>query len=262
MYIHLQMNYTVRPPMEEDIAAIIELIYLIDLDEVGEGDRYTPDDIRGDWENLDLATDAWCIHSQQGELVAYGTFWSHDAEYGRVDADGYVHPSHKGHGLGATLLELIDARAEAVAANQREGTRLVLVNNIVASSAAARVLFEAYNYTLTRVFFTMQIALDEQPASVIWPEGIGMRVCDGSVEDIQRAYAVIEEGFQDHFAHTPRTFEEWQQNMVREDFDPALWFFALDGEQVVGAALCRVRDPEAGLGWIGQLAVLDRKSVV
>ncbi len=257
MYPHLPTSYTVRPPVDEDIAAIIELLYLMDMDEVGEADRYTPDDIRGDWENLNPATDAWCIHSPQGELVAYGTFGSHDAaDYGRVWADGYVHPAYKGRGLGATLLDLIDARAEAVAASQPEGTRFVLVNNIVASSSAARGLFEAYNYTLTRVFFTMQIALDAQPAPAIWPDGITVRVCDGSVEDIQRAYEVVEEGFQDHFAHTPRAFEEWQQGMVREQFDPTLWFLAVDGERVVGAALCRVRDPESGLGWIGQVAVL------
>ncbi|MEO7021556.1 MAG: GNAT family N-acetyltransferase [Ktedonobacteraceae bacterium] len=256
MYPHLPANYTVRPPMEEDIAAIIELIYAFEIGEIGEANRSTPDDVRGDWERLDPATDAWCIHAPDGEIAAYGTFWSHDADYGHVTGDGYVHPTHKGRGLGATLLDLVDARALEVAADQPEGTRLVLVNNIVASSAASRSLFEAYDYTLTRVFFTMQVALDKEPVPAVWPEGINVRVCDGGVEDIQRAYEVIEEGFQDHFAHTPRTFEEWQSSMVREGFDPALWFLAMDGEQVAGAALCRVRDPETGLGWVGQLAVL------
>lgn len=257
MYQHLPANYTVRPPVEEDIDAIIDLMYACDMAEVGESDRFTPDDIRSDWEKLDLATDAWCIFSPQGELAAYGTFWSHDAaNYGRVYADGYVHPAYKGLGLGATLLDLIDARSAEVAASHPEGTRLVLVNNIIASNAAARALFEAYNYTLTRVFFTMHIELDHEPAPALWPEGISVRACDGSVEDIQRAYGVIEEGFQDHFAHTPRTFEEWQSYMVREDFDPSLWFLAMDGEAVVGAILCRIRDREAGHGWISQLAVL------
>jgi hypothetical protein len=74
MYPHLPANYTVRPPVEEDIAAIIELMYVFDMAEVGESDRFTPDDIRGDWENLDPAIDAWCILSPQKELVAYGTF--------------------------------------------------------------------------------------------------------------------------------------------------------------------------------------------
>lgn len=257
MYPHLPTGYAIRPPVEGDIAAIIDLIYACEAAEVGEARRYVPDDIRSDWEDLDLATDAWCIHSPQGELAAYGLFWSHDAaNYGRVTCDGYVDPVHKGRGLGATLLDLIDERSEEVAASQPEGTRLVLVNNIIASSADSRALFEAYHYTLTRVFFTMHIEFEREPAPALWPAGINVRACDGSTRDIQRAYEVIEEGFQDHFAHTPRTFEEWRRQMVREDFDPSLWFLAMDGDAVAGAILCRVRDNETNYGWISQLAVL------
>lgn len=251
------VGYIIRPPVEENIAALIELMYTCDLTSTGEAARYSPDDVRGDWDNLDPTTDAWCIFSSTGELAAYGLFWSHDAiEYSRLWSDGYVHPQHEGRGLGAALLDLIEKRAAEVALHQPTNTRLVLVNNILADNVSARLLFEAHNYSLTRVFFTMRIVLDAEPATPDWPQGISIRTCDGSVEDMRRAYEVIEEGFRDHFEHTPRTFEEWQQYMVREDFDPALWFLALDDEQVVGAALCRVRDPEVGLGWINQLAVL------
>jgi len=257
MYPHLPTGYIIRPPLEEDVAALIELIYTCDLTATGEADRYTPDDIRLDWEQLDPTTDAWCIFSPEEELAAYGLIWSHDAAgYGRLWTDGYVHPDHEGQGLGAALLNLIEKRAAEVAAHQPEGTRLVLVNNIIADKASARALFETHGYKLRRVFFTMRIELDTEPAALNYPEGITIRTCDGSREDIRRAYEVIEEGFRDHFEHTPRTFEEWQQHMVRENFDPALWFLASHGEQVIGAALCRVRDPDAGLGWINQLAVL------
>jgi len=34
--------------------------------------------------------------------------------------------------------------------------------------------------------------------------------------------------------------------MVREEFDPALWFLAQDGEKTDGALLCRVREAERG----------------
>lgn len=86
-------------------------------------------------------------------------------------------------------------------------------------------------------------------------EGIHLHVCDGSEEDIQRAYEAIEESMLDHFAHTPRPFEEWRHDMVREGFDPALWFFALDGDQVAGVALCRIWNEETAQGWITQLGV-------
>lgn len=125
---------------------------------------------------------------------------------------------------------------------------MTLVNNIIAGSVAARTLLETRGYTLTRVYFRMHITLDEPPQPPIWPEGITMRSCDGSAQDIYRAYATVEESFQDRWQHTPRSFEDWKQWMVREDFDPSLWLLACDGSEVVGVALCRVR--EAGRGWI------------
>ena len=101
-----------------------------------------------------------------------------------------------------------------------------------------------------------QMIFEREPEPALWPAGIHVRACDGSMEDIQRAYAVIEEGFQDHFEHTPRTFEEWHRYMVREDFDPSLWFLALEGDTAAGALLCRVRDNGTDYGWVSQLAVL------
>jgi mycothiol synthase len=42
--------------------------------------------------------------------------------------------------------------------------------------------------------------------------------------------------------------------MVREEFDPTLWFLAQDGEKIAGALLGRVREAERG--WVDQVAVL------
>jgi ribosomal protein S18 acetylase RimI-like enzyme len=168
-------------------------------------------------------------------------------------ADGYVHPAHYGQGIGTTLIELTEARATELIPTMPERIRLVLVNNIIASSEAARTLFETHGYTLKRVYFQMHITLDKPPQPPSWPEGISMRVCNGSEEDIRRAYATIEESFQDHWAHTPVSFEEWRRWMVREEFDSTLWFFAQDNGEIVGATLCRVH--EAGHGWIIQVGV-------
>lgn len=257
MYTHLPANYTVRPPVEEDIQPIIDLIYAYETSENGSANRFTSADIRADWEYLDLKTDAWCILSPEGFLAAYGVLWCHDAaSYGRLTGDGYVHPAYAGRGLGSTLLDLMEARAAEIEPTLPENTRLVLANSIIANSAASRALFEARGYSLTRVYFNMEIAFAEEPAAPICPTGIEIRACDGSRDDIRQAYEVIEEAFQDHFMHTPHTFEEWQQFMVREDFDPSLWFLAMDGDTTVGAILCQVRDQEADLGVIPRLAVL------
>ncbi len=259
LYPHLPEGYTIRAPRDEEIETIIDLIYAFERNEIGEeAERYTAGDLHADWLRLDLATDAWCLVSQEGELSAYGTLWSHEVtSYGRLWGDGYVHPAHQGRGLGATLLDLMEARSvDLIAALAQPGTRQVLSNHLIVSSPTSRALMEAYGYTLLRVFFTMRLELIQEPAAPVWPAGISVRICDGSQEDLRRAYETIEEGFKDHFAHSPQTFEDWRLHTVHENFDPSLWFLAVEGDVVVGAALCRMSDTEAVAGMVAQLAVL------
>ena len=249
----LPMGYRVRNPTESDIPAILKLLYAFDLAESGEADSYEPEDIRNDWRDLDVAKDAWAIVAPDNALSGYGTL-TVEAETGRIFADGYVHPLHYGRGIGTTLITLMEARAAELVPALPEGIRIVLVNNIIATSEPGRSLLERQGYSLNRVYFRMHITLDEPPQPPVWPQGISVRVCDGSEEDIHQVYETIEEGFKDHWAHTPRSFEDWRRWLIREDFDPKLWFIAQDGDKIVGATLCRVREP--GNGWIDQVGVL------
>ena len=216
---NLTMGYRVRNPTESDIPAILKLLYAFDLAESGEADSYEPEDIRNDWRDLDVAKDAWAIVAPDNALSGYGTL-TVEAETGRIFADGYAHPLHYGRGIGTTLITLMEARAAELVPALPEGIRIVLVNNIIATSEPGRSLLERQGYSLNRVYFRMHITLDEPPQPPVWPEGISVRVCDGSEEDIHQAYETIEEGFKDHWAHTPRSFEDWRRWLIREDFDP------------------------------------------
>lgn len=252
MYPHLASGYTVRSPTEDDIPAILALLRDFDLAEMGQADPWTPESILGDWEDLDVATDAWLILAPDGQLAGYATVTDNDA--GRLVADGYVHPDWQGRGVGSTIIDLTEARAAALIETQPADARVVLVNNVMANSFAACNLLEGRGYALTRVFFRMQIVLDAAPPAPEWPEGISARTCDGSLEDVRRTYETVEEGFKDHWEHIPRSFEDWHKHMSIEPIDPALWLLAQEGDQVAGVALCRARAD--GTGWISQVAVL------
>jgi mycothiol synthase len=252
MYPHLASGYSVRSPTADDIPAILALLHDFDLAEMGQADPWTPQSILSDWENLDPASDAWLILAPDGQLAGYATVTDDGA--GRLLADGYVHPTRQGQGIGSTILDLTEQRAAALMETQPEGARVVLANGVMASSPAAQTLLERRGYTLTRVFFRMQIMLEESPPAPEWPEGISARTCGGSPEDIRRAYETVEEGFKDHWGHIPRSFEDWQKHMFAEPVDPSLWFLAQEGSQVVGVALCWARAD--GTGWISQVAVL------
>ncbi|HEY5003006.1 MAG TPA: GNAT family N-acetyltransferase [Ktedonobacteraceae bacterium] len=253
MYPRLHPGYTIRHPTENDIPAIITVMREFDIAETGESDAYSQEDILTDWENLDRTRDLWVVIAPDGLLCGYATLTLAQKNE-RIFADGYVHPAHYGHGVGTTLVELMEARAKEIVATQPEELQLALVNNIIASSPNSRALLETRGYTLTRVYFRMSITLDTTPQQPAWPQGIVVRTCEGTQEDLYRAYQTIEEGFQDHWAHTLRSFGEWQRHMLREQFDLTLWFLAYSDNEIVGAILCLVR--EDGQGWVEQLTVL------
>jgi ribosomal protein S18 acetylase RimI-like enzyme len=280
-YPRLPPGYTVRPPTEADIPAILGLIRDFDIAEGGPPDPWTPQTILGDWADVNIATDAWLILAPDGRLAGYAIVLDDDG--GRLFADGYVHPNQQGRGIGSTIIDLTEERAAALVATQPEGARVVLVNNVMANSENACRLLEGRGYDLARVFFRMEIALEGPPPAAEWPEGLRARSCENTQEDIYRAYATIEEGFKDHWGHPDRAFEDWKKHMFNEPVDLALWFLAEEGEEsagagarvpeggddggsrraeaqprqapaTAGAALCRVRDD--GSGWVNQLAVL------
>jgi len=249
---HLPAGYTIRHPRQDDIPAIIEVLYQHDLAETGEADRYSPDDILSEWEGIDIDADAWVIVAPTGTIAGYGTLTT-NTDAGRFISDAYVHPAYYGRGIGSMLIDLMEARAAELIPTLPGSSQLVLENNVIANNEAARTLLEARGYILTRAFFHMHIQLDRPPEQPIWPEGIHARSSDGSEEDISRAHAVIEESFQDHWQHTPVSYEDWLRMLVRENFDPALWFFAQDGDEIAGAIICQVR--EENNGWIARLGV-------
>src|SRR5229473_1962879 len=72
-------------------------------------------------------------------------------------------------------------------------------------------------------------------------------------EDERSVFETDEEAFRDHWGHLPMQFDVWEHWTVkREDFDPALWFLAFDGNQPAGICLCQ---SEKDSGWVDTLAV-------
>jgi mycothiol synthase len=245
-------SYTIRPPSEVDVTAILVLMRACDLADIGQADLYEAADLQNDWASLALATDAWVVTTADGTLAGYGTVTAHGPS--RIFADGYVHPDHRGRGIGSALIDLSEARAAEIVAASPSGSRQVLVNTIVVGVNDARALLERRDYRLTRVYFLMDIVLEAAPPAPVWPEGIRVRTSDGGEADLRRAWETIEEGFRDHWGREPQPYESWLRRKVRDTFDPSLWFFAEDGERTAAAALCRVMESQQG--WIEQLAVL------
>ena len=130
------------------------------------------------------------------------------------------------------------------------GTRVVVNNWINALNPEARSLLEREGYTPVRYFFRMEITFSEEPPAASWPTGITAQA--GADEDLRPFYETSEEAMADHWGYVPRSYEDWRERRERSNFDPSLWFLALDDEVPAGAVLCSVSD---GIGWIDALMV-------
>ena len=110
----------------------------------------------------------------------------------------------------------------------------------------------------------MEIDLGTEPAEPVWPVGITARTFRAGEE--RAVYDVDMEAFQDHWDFFSVPFEDWRDyHLGRSDFDPELWFLAMDGEEIAGTALCSgevrpdtgrvnvlgVRRPWRRAGWAG-----------
>jgi mycothiol synthase len=245
----LAPGYIIRRPVFTDLNAVYEAIRASEIEEFGEAEGYAVEELEGNWKELDLGRDAWVAVSPDGELAGYG--YVLNRRHVRLDVEVYVHPAHYGRGIGTTLVRLAEARAREHVPLAPPGTRVVVNNWINALNAEARSLLEREGYTPVRYFFRMEITFSEEPPAASWPAGITVRV--GSVDDDLRPfYETLEEAMADHWGHVPRSYEEWRERRERSNFDPSLWFLALDEGEPAGAVLCSISD---GIGWIDTLAV-------
>jgi len=132
------------------------------------------------------------------------------------------------------------------------GLRVSLYNSVNHANEAARKLVEGEGYTLARHFWRMQMDMDEAPQRPVWPDGITVRTFVPG-QDEPATFEAFQEAFRDHWEYVPWRFETWQQIMIeRDDFDPSLWFLAMDGDEIAGGSLCFNHHEE---GWVDDLAV-------
>jgi mycothiol synthase len=232
-----------------DLGAVHAAIVASEIDEFGEAEGFSLDELEGDWKHLDLGKDAWVAIAPDGALAGYG--YVQARRHVRLDIEVYVHPAHCGRGIGTTLVRLAESRAREHVPLAPPGTRVVVNNWVNALNAEARSLLEREGYTPVRYFFRMEITFSEEPPAPSWPPGIIVR--RGSAEeDLRPFYETSEEAMADHWGHVPRSFEDWIDRRKHANFDPSLWFLVLDEGNPIAAVLCSISN---GIGWIDALMV-------
>ncbi len=248
------MTLRVRPLRPADAAAVVALGNAFDQALAGgEADEWTETDLRREWDELgDLGRDAWLVE-RDGALAGYATL--SDEGEGLLQADGYVHPDHFGHGVGARIVALTETRAAELAEASAE-PRVVLRTAVLHADAGARALLTSCGYRSARSFLRMRIDLDGPPPPPSWPDGVVAGPFRPGVDDAA-VHACVEEAFAQEWMHTPETLGQWRERKLSDPrFDPGLWLVARDGDEVCGVALSTPGQFE--MGFVNALGVRAR----
>jgi mycothiol synthase len=150
-----------------------------------------------------------------------------------------VHPAYRGQGLGSHLLALVEQRAAELVPLAPPDAQVTLSGWCYSANQAAKQLLEAAGFVCNRHTWAMAIELPDPPAPPAWPAGITLRPFVAE-RDARAVFEADEEAFQDHWGYLPNTFENWYRRRIASDdnFDPSLWFIAMDGEEIAGMTLC------------------------
>ena len=195
------------------------------------------------------ATDNGRLAFVNGALAGVIAMWDEDGHGERVFLNVTLHP--RDAAVAAALLDWGEPRAaELVGDDGLVRASAMSGDDVMADELRSR------GFTPIRHFFTMEIDLAAEPAEPAWPDGVGVRTSTPGEE--RRVYEAMNEAFADHWDFRPIPFDRWRSFMMAtEDHDPSLWFLAVEGDEIAGAALCR-GERRPGTAHVGILGVRPR----
>jgi mycothiol synthase len=168
-------------------------------------------------------------------------------------------PEYEDLGIGTWMMHWAEERALRALEGEPAELRFAPRVGSYRSATKAKRLFEDMGYQHTRSWYHMLIEMDAPVPEPEFPEGITLRTYDPAA-DVEATYLAHEDAFRDHFGHVDMPVEEglerWKRTREFEGYDPALYFLAMDGDEIVGFNLCRPHSHyDANRGWVSALGV-------
>lgn len=259
----LKTGYTMRSATMADVETAVTLFNIRSRHDTG-NDGATVAEIAHEWDtpNFDPARDIRLVFAADNTLVGYIELWATANPPVHPWVWGCVHPDHERQGIGTALMTWAIDHAHNVMDRVPEGARVSVMVDTLTQNEGAKHLFTNLGMTNVRHFWRMAIDLTDDLPAPVWPQNI--RVVTGDVYGdalVPDAYRTVNEAFADHWGHVDRDVEEGVARWVHRsesdpNFDPSLWFIALDGDEIAGASLCRHHvDDDPKMGWVDTLGV-------
>jgi len=232
----LPAPYSLRLAAPDDAEAIADLL-VASADTLGMQSLVTAAELLTEWDRSHRCV----VIGADGRVVGHATLSGRNAE-------GCVYPPHRGQGIGAYLVCMLeDLYQESLrSSGSAAGT---LRHWVLGDGRAAHRLLTGTGYEPSRRDLQMIIDLDVAPPQPAWPPTVGVRPF-GPGKDEGAVYRVYVEAWEMDLSFEADFLDRFVR---RQSYDPSLWFLAVDGNDVIGA-ISAERTPS--MGWIRQLSVL------
>ncbi|HEX5469511.1 MAG TPA: GNAT family N-acetyltransferase [Gaiellaceae bacterium] len=171
------------------------------------------------FESSHAAADASYVAEAGGAIVGLA-----GVRGGEIDL--LVEPSFRRRRIGTALLEAAESGAE---------DDVLLLDSVTLDPTGAP--FAAANgYAKAWEYWLMGLDLPGRIEAAGWPEGVSVRAF--REEDVSEVKELLDLAYSDDPYDNPMTLEHWRRFMLEDpSFDPAVWFLAVAGDELVGAAL-------------------------
>jgi mycothiol synthase len=229
--MRLPDGYILRHPQPDEALPIQAILDAAETADTGEPRRHDYD-IATEWSSPRCrpADDWWVVEAPGAEIAAVGWIWPETA--GDLTADHYVHPDHRGRGLGGIMLDIVEQRAAELAGEDGRLRRLTAWAEDFDSERRASLVRRGY--VAIRQYFEMAIALDADLPDPSWPDGIVARGFRPGRDD-EALYEADQEAFVEHHLYERRDYDEWRLFFTdARDADVTLWWLAWDGDDLAG----------------------------
>ena len=258
---NLPAGFTTRPARMEDAEMVVKMYNEYSKELMGV-EKYRLSDTLSEWSlpSTHLDQDTLLVFAKDGKLAGYGEYWDISEPYVRKSLWYRIHPEYAGLGIDLFLVGWAEEKARQAIDRAPDGARVTLQGNSIILDQRMQEVFTSLGYSHNRTGLRMVIDLKEPPTAPRWPEGIRVQTLERG-KDERRMIQAVYDSFSDHWGFVPEPFEayleRWQHFMDHNpDLDPALWFMALDGDDVAGMSLCFEKSfDDPGLGWVGTLGV-------
>lgn len=253
--------FTTRPATIQDVADAAELFNTCAMQMTGAPET-SIENLQGEWNDpdFDLNRSTRVVFSPDGQLVGYIEVWDSNPVPVTPWVWGRVHPDYQGKGIGTALMTWAEARARHAIDRVPTNAQVAMRSSTLSTFKPGHQLLQGMGMQVVRHFWRMVIDLDEPPTPVTWPAGIQVATY-AETKDLTAVYRATNDAFRDHWGHVEQPeeagvqrWQHWTENDPQ--FDPALWFLAMEGDEIAGVSLCRpcsYDNPD--MGWVNTLGV-------